>query len=170
MLCSIFKGLTQTLDPQYYSWPFNLWHASVSAERFWQTCIPFDSKCLNRRALCWLGEAHWDIQFVCGLHFVIWKKTPPTRTYHLCSVASPADPGQSAVLMVLMKVLSREKAESLPFKERVLQKTMEKNYIYMPKKKQNNLLKSRDFVKGSAHSVSLQETYCPDLHMQVAFI
>lgn len=89
-----------------------------------------------------MGEAHWDIQFVCGLHFVIWEKTPPTRTYHLCSVASPADPGQSAVLMVLMKVLSREKAESLPFKKRVLQKTMEKK-LHLYAKEKNKIICSK---------------------------
>lgn len=83
------KDLHRRWTSQYYSWPFNLWHACVSAERGSGRHLFLDPKYPNRRTVCWLGEAHWDIQFLCGLHFPhkdeenSWK--PPVQPSKLFS-------------------------------------------------------------------------------------
>lgn len=98
---------------------------------------------------------------VCNL-----EKTWLTQSYHLCSVTRPDHPDQPAVLMVLMKVLSRQKAESVPLKEVFFTKQWKK-VMFMCQRK-NKIIFSK--AKESAHSVSLQEKRCPDLPTQVAFI
>lgn len=87
------------------------------------------------------------------------KKPPLTQTYHLCSVTSPADPGQPAVLMVLMKVLSRQKAESLSLKEVFFTKQWKIMFLCQ-RKKQKNVLNRRSTSPHKLHLFnSLQLTW-----------
>lgn len=70
VLSSSFKGQTGShWIAQYYSLPFNLRHAYVSAERVSSRHLSLLIQKALTEGQCQLGEAHWDTQFLCGLHF-----------------------------------------------------------------------------------------------------
>lgn len=82
-------------------------------------------------------------------------KNPLTQTYHLCSVTSPADPGQDGPDEGLIQTESRIC-------------TLKGGVLHLPKNGKRLCLYAKEKTKRifskveeSAHSVSLQEKHCP---------